>query len=174
MFSVALKHHALPKDNVRLTGFTRQTEYSKFKACADKSVDVRLCACAKKQSTGEEAIQNSVPREMFGSKTTVRDLDSGCLLFLRRNYGSIALALEVANVCADRTYRFKMSGTAGEKVFSKELPINLEITPKTFYFLTSVNKLVSKDSFPSNLDAVIYVKKRASKKFKRLKKVSIA
>ena len=171
VFSVALKHYARPEDNVWLTGFTRQTKYSKFKSCADKSVDVKLCACAKKQVTGADTIQ--VPREMFGSRTIVKDLDLGCLLFLRRDYGSIALALEVTNICADRTYKFEMSGSAGEKVFSKELPINLELSPKTFYFLTTVNKLVSKDTFPLTLEATIHLKKRGSKKFKKLRKVPI-
>lgn len=162
VFSVALKHYARPEDNVWLTGFTRQTKYSKFKSCTDKSVDVKLCACAKKQVTGEDTIQ--VPREMFGSRTIVKDLDSGCLLFLRRDYGSIALALEVTNICADHTYKLEVSGWAGEKVFSKKPPINLELSPKTFYFLTSVNKLVSKDTFPLTLEAIIHLKKRGSKK----------
>lgn len=173
VFSVALKHHTLPKDNVWLTAFTRQTKYSKFKTCADKTVDIKLCVCADRLTTRSETIDINIPSEMFGSKTVVQDLDSGCLIILRRDYGSISLALEIANVCVDRTYRFEMYGKAKERVFSKKLPINLELSPKTFYFLTSVNKLVSKDNFPVHLDASIYVKSNGLRKFIELKEVSI-
>ena len=106
VFKVSLKNYAKPEDKVWLTSYTRQSRYSKFEACADKSVDVRLCACAIDQTNLAESFSNGVSSKMFGSETVVKDLHSGCLLFLRRDHGSTSLALEVANVCYNSTYKF--------------------------------------------------------------------
>ena len=107
VFKVSLKQYAQDKDKVWLTSYLRQSKYSKFKSCADNSVDIKLCACAKEETASAtksgETTATGVPSKMFGSETIVIDLDSGCLLLLRRNYAKIALALEVTNICTDRT-----------------------------------------------------------------------
>ena len=148
VFKVSLKGYAQPEDKVWLTSYTRQSRYSKFESCADKSVDVRLCACAKEKTAGTTkrgaSTRNRVPHKMFGSETIVKDLDSGCLLFLRRNHGITAVAAEVTNVCENRIYKFKLDGWGTERLFSKTLPINVELSPKTFYFLTSITKYAPK------------------------------
>ena len=61
-------------------------------------------------------------------------------LFLKRSYGSTALAVEVTNICENRTYTFKMDGGGKEILYSKKLPIDVELLPKTFHFLTSTMK----------------------------------
>ena len=178
VFKVSLKHYAEAKDKVWLTSYERQSTYSKFKSCADNSVDIKLCACANEETVSAiksgEATANGVPRTMFGSETIVKDLDSGCLLFLRRNYAKVALALEITNVCSDRTYKFELSGSPGERVYSNTLPIKLELAPKTFYFLTSVNRFTTTDSPPLFFETSLEVKKEHLQEFTRLGKVNVS
>ena len=168
VFKVSLKHDAQPKDSVWLTSYIRQSTYSKFQSCADKPVDIKLCACAKEQTAG-----SSVPREMFSSKTIVKDLHSGCLLLLRRNYGKSSLALEVTNVCTNRTYKLELSGSVYDKLFSNALPIRRELPPKTFHFLTSVYEYILNSDYPLNLRASIQVKKENSVKFINLGAIDV-
>ena len=125
VFKVSLKNHAKPEGKVWLTSYTWQSRYSKFKTCADKSVDVKLCACAIVQTNLAESLSDGVPSKMFGSETVVKDLHSGCLLFLRRDHGLTSLALEVANVCYNCTYKFKLDGGGTERLFSRTLPVNV-------------------------------------------------
>ena len=84
VFKVSLQHYAEPEGKVWVTSYTRQSRYSKFESCADKSVDARLCACPKGQTTeaekGGDTAQKTVSRKMFGVDTVVKDLDSGCFL----------------------------------------------------------------------------------------------
>ena len=178
IFKVSLKHYAKAKDRVWLTSYERQSTYSKFKSCADNSVDIKLCACAKEETAratkSGEATAKGVPRTMFGSETIAKDLDSGCLLFLRRNYAKVALALEVTNVCNNRTYKFELSGSSRERVYSNTLPIKLELAPKTFYFLTSVNMYTTKDSSRLSLEASVEVKEEHLQEFTHLGKIDVS
>ena len=178
VFKVSLKQYAQDKDKVELTSYVRQSKYSKFKSCADDSVDVKLCACAREGSASatksSETTANGVPRKMFGSDTIMKDLDSGCLLFLRRNYAKVGLALEVTNVCSDRTYKFELSSLPGDRVYSNTLPIKLELAPKTFYFLTSLNRYSAKDSFPLNFEASVEVKEEHLQEFTDLGKIKVS
>ena len=102
---------------------------------------------------------------MFGSDAIVKDLDSNCLLFLQRNFGTFSFGLEVANVCTSRTYKFELTGSMDQRIFSKTLPIGLELFPKTFSFLTSVYKYLSKVNEPLGLKASVKVKKDGSNTF---------
>ena len=177
VYKVSIKQYAQPKQRIFFLSFIRQTRYNKFMSCADKSVDIRLCACAKeKTADGKKGIlfDNGVAREMFGSETTVKDLDSDCLLFLRRNYGTFSFALEVANVCTDRTYNFTLTGSMDQRIFANTVPMNRELPPKTFYFLTSVYKYISKVNSPLDLKASIQVMKENSNEFKDLETVDVS
>ena len=80
---------------------------------------------------------------MFGSDAIVKDLDSNCLLFLQRNFGTFSFGLEVANVCISRTYKFELTGSMDQRIFFRTLPIRRELLPKSFHFLTSVYKYIS-------------------------------
>ena len=169
VYRVSVKQFAKPQQGVFFLSSVRVTMYNKFALCADKSVDLKLCACSKEHTADAEMkevlFDNGVPREMFGSDTIVRDLDSNCLLFLRRNHGTFSFGLEVANVCTSRTYKFELTGSMDQRIFSKTLPIGLELFPKTFSFLTSVNKYLSKVNEPLGLKASVKVKKDGSNTF---------
>jgi hypothetical protein len=144
----------------------------------DKSVDIKLCGCAKENTTDVTKngvlFENGVPRKMFGSETIVKDLDSNCLLFLRRNYGTFSFALEVVNVCTDRTYKFGLTGSMDQRIFANTVPMNRELPPKTFYFLTSVYKYISKVNTPLDLKASIQVMKEDSGEFKDLETIDVS
>ena len=178
VYKVSLKQHAKLKQGVFFLSFIRQTTYVKFVPCADKSVNIKLCACAKERTADVTRngvlFENGVPRKMFGSETIVKNLDSNCLLFLRRNYGTFSFALEVANVCTDRTYKFELTGLMEQRIFANTVPMNRELPPKTFHFLTSVYKYISKVNSPLNLKASIQVKQDGSEEFKNLGTIDVS
>ena len=175
VFRVTVKQFAEPKDGVFFLNSIRVTTYGKFELCADKSVDIKLCACAKNQITRKEVLfENGVPSKMFGSTTVVKNLDFNCLLFMRRDYGSFSFALEVANVCTNTTYKFTMTGSTDQRIFTNTLPISLELPPKTFHFLTSVTKYIVKVDTDLNLKASIQVQNRESDTFHSLGTVEVS
>ena len=178
VFKVSVKQFAKPKQGVFFLSSIRQTMYNKFASCADKSVGIKLCACAKEEAADatkkEVLFDHVVPRKMFGSNTIVRDLDSNCLLFLRRNYGTFSFALEVANICSNRTYKFKLTGSMYQRIFSNTVPIKRKLFPKTIYFLTSVYKYLSKVNYPLGLKASVKVKKDGSDAFTNLGTFSVS
>ena len=178
VYKVSMKQYAQPEQRVFFLSFIRQTTYNKFASCADKTVDIKLCACAKeKTASGTKngvLFENGVPRKMFGSETIVKDLDSNCLLFLRRNYGTFSFALEVANVCTNRTYKFELTGSMEDRIFANTVPMSRELPPKTFYFLTSVYKYISKVDTSLDLKADIKVMKEDSQEFKDLETVELS
>ena len=178
VYKVSLKQYSKPKQGVFFLSFVRVSMYNKFVPCQDKSVDIKLCACAKNQTSGVTKngvlFENGVPREMFGSETNVKNLDSNCLLFLRRDFGTFSFALEVANVCTDRSYKFEMTGSMDQRIFTNTVPISRELPPKTFYFLTSVFKYLSKVNTALNLRASIQVKKDGSSEFSSLGTVAVS
>ena len=178
VYKVSMKRYAKPKQGLFFLSFIRQTTYNKFVACVDKSVDIKLCACAKERTANITKngvlFENGVPRKMFGSETIVKDLDSNCLLFLRRNYGTFSFALEVANVCTDRTYNFELTGLMDDRIFANTVPMSRELPPKTFYFLTSVYKYISKVYTSLDLKANIQVMKEDSQEFKDLETVELS
>ena len=178
VYKVSMKQYAQPEQRVFFLSFIRQTTYNKFASCADKTVDIKLCACAKEKTASDTKngvlFENGVPRKMFGSETIVKDLDSNCLLFLRRNYGTFSFALEVANVCTNRTYKFELTGSMEDRIFANTVPMSRELPPKTFYFLTSVYKYISKVDTSLNLRANIQVMKEDSQEFKDLETVELS
>ncbi|PFX11831.1 hypothetical protein AWC38_SpisGene24313 [Stylophora pistillata] len=178
VFRVSVKQFAQPKDGVFFLNSIRVSTYSKFAHCADKSVDIKLCACAKTQTSDVAKkgllFENGVPSRMFDSKTAVKNLDSNCLLFLRRDHGSLSFALEVANVCSNATYEFTMTGSTDQRVFTNTLPISLELPPKTCHFLTSVSKYIVKVDTDLNLKASIQVKNGESGTFRSLGTIAVS
>lgn len=178
IYKVSVKQYSKPRQGVFFLSFVRVTKYNKFVTCQDKSVDIKLCACAKNQTSNNTKngvlLENGVPREMFGAETKVKNLDSNCLLFLRRDFGTFSFTLEVTNVCTDRTYKFSMTGSMDQRIFSTALPINRVLPPKTFFFLTSVFKYLSKVNQALNLRASIQVKKDGSSEFSSLRTVNVS
>lgn len=178
VYKVSIKQYAEPRQGVFFLNFIRITTYSKFASCADKSVDIKLCACAKEQTADVTKngvlYENGVPRKMFGSVTIMKNLDSNCLLLLRRDYGTFSFALEVANVCKDRKYIFQLKGSIDQRLFANKVPIIRKLPPKTFFFLTSVYKYLAKVDTDLNLKASIHVNKNDSGMFYYLGTVKIS
>lgn len=178
IFKVSVKQYSKPRQGVFFLSFVRMTMYNKFVPCQDKSVDIKLCACAKNQTSNDTKngvlLGNGVPQEMFGAETKVKNLDSNCLLFLRRDFGTFSFALEVTNVCTDRMYKFSKTGSMDQRIFSTALPISRELPPKTFFFLTSVFKYLSKVNQALNLRASIQVKRAGSSEFSTLGTASVS
>ncbi|KAJ7389023.1 hypothetical protein OS493_034157 [Desmophyllum pertusum] len=87
VYKVSVKQYSKPEQGVFFLSFIRQTRYSKFNSCVDKSVDIKRCGCAKEQTTDVTKkgvlFENGFPRQMFGTETIVENLDSNCLLFMR-------------------------------------------------------------------------------------------
>ncbi|PFX13819.1 hypothetical protein AWC38_SpisGene22065 [Stylophora pistillata] len=173
VYRLSVRQFAKPTQGVIFLSFIRKTMYNKFASCTDNSVEIKLCTCAKGQtadaSKKEVLFDNGIPRKMFGSDTVVRDLNSNCLLFLQRNYRTFSFALGVANVCTNVTYTFELTGSIDQKIFSKTLPIERELPSKTFYFLTSVHKYISKVNKPVGLKESVQVKKDGSDTFNNLR-----
>lgn len=178
IFKVSVKQQAKTKNKVWLTSFIRKSRYSKFKSCADESVDIKLCTCTTQQTaeainSDEKIVNVNVPTGMFGSKAIIKDLHSSCLLLVRRSYGMFSFALEVTNVCLNRTFKFELVCSSSEIVTSNELPINLEINPRTFHFLTSVKRESSSETFSTKFYANVKVKFATFDEFKDLGKIDV-
>ena len=56
-------------------------------------------------------------------------------------------------------------GGGSERLFSKTLPINVELLPRTFYFLTSITKYASKFTYQLHFTASVEVKNDNSEDF---------
>lgn len=124
-------------------------------------------------NSSEKLVNVAIPTEMFGSKTIIKDLHSRCLLILRRNHGIFSFALEVTNVCLNRTYKTELAGSSREIVTSNKLPINLEISPRTFYFLTSVKRETSTEMISLKFYANVKIRFANFDEFKDLGKIDV-
>ena len=150
VFNVEVKRSSSNKNGVTFRAFTRQSIYSKFKDCVDKSVDIKLCACADRNRTRPEIkdyIVGLTKERMFGSAPpNIKDLHSGCLLLVTRSHGALSVSHEVANVCSDHKYTLTVKGSVSKVVLSRDLPFTLTVSPLTIHFVLSALKEVSKDS----------------------------
>ena len=80
----------------------------------------------------------------------------------------------LANVCTYRTYKFELTGSMDQRIFANTVPMSHELPPKTFYFLTSVYKYLSKVNSALNLKASVQVKKEGSDGFTDLGKIDVS
>ena len=152
VFAVEVQHASDLSHGVVLRTVTRQSIYKTFHACADKGVDIKLCACAttKRNSSTRirEGIVDLTRQRMFGSGVpSVKEKDSGCLLVVTRSSGAFSVAHEVANVCGDRTYRVTVSGATHRVVLSRSLPFDVIAPPLTIHFAFSAIKHTTNDGF---------------------------
>ncbi|KAJ7389015.1 ligand-gated sodium channel [Desmophyllum pertusum] len=51
VYKVSVKQYSKPEQGVFFLSFIRESRYNKFDSCVDKSVDIKLCGCAKEQIT---------------------------------------------------------------------------------------------------------------------------
>ena len=148
-FEVQLRHSSVREHNITLIKYTRLSFYSKYKNCADRDVDVKLCACTKSREVHQGSVQDLIRARHFadyGLKSSTRSLESKCLLvtihYLKRlaisKKQTRLISIEVANVCRDISMRVKLGGIHRSASFSRVLPISLVLEPKTIYFVLAV------------------------------------
>ena len=148
-FEVVLRHSVTQKDNVEFQKFTRLSFYSTYEPCADKGVDLELCACANKKSKRRmpHDIISIINRPSFRLRPTVQELDSKCLVVIWRRKKAFVpgkeletriLTIEVVNQCNDRTFVLKVAGSYRKAVFSKSIPLTVIIRPRTINFIVTV------------------------------------
>ena len=150
VFKIEVRHRMKPENGVAMGSYNRESLYSKFSTCADKSVDIKLCACAQESvdfTRTASAMKNFIQRPMFGAKTELEDLKTGCLFLMARRHLTFAFAYEVANICADKTFKVTMKGHERNMLLSQDLPITLIVKPTTIHFLISGVRYVINDSY---------------------------
>ncbi|EDO36847.1 predicted protein [Nematostella vectensis] len=158
-FEVRLSHSSIARShNVEVVSITRISRYGLYEACVDKSVDVRLCACASKKSkkrVGRPDIAQLMRAKHFGIQTEVRNLNSKCLIFGVRKFKSRAmkkmqtrvLGYEIANSCKRTAFVVKLGGTSRKSQISRKLPFTFRVQPRTISFLYSVKNAWRYGSF---------------------------
>lgn len=151
-FEVTLKHSSVGEPHVRVMDIIRVSVYGKYESCADKGVDLKLCACSK----GVTA-QSIRPRmnfkalllqTHFGLKTSTRTFKfSRCLIFAERKLKTKTIhkiqtrlkAFEIANTCGEKYLKVKFGGKFKKSKISKPLPFYLTISPRSVLFLYAVD-----------------------------------
>ena len=146
-----VEHPLKPANGVTMKSFDRQSQYSKFKSCADESVDIKLCACAQGETKSvietTEDMKALIAQPMFGATTELKDLHSGCVFLLKRRHNTIAVAYEVANICADKTFKVSVTGSNYNMLLSQSVPMSVTLRPRTIHFLLSAIRYVMNDSY---------------------------
>jgi hypothetical protein len=150
-FEVKLNHSSVGQPNVQVIDIIRVSIYGKYEACADRNVDIKLCACAKNKTHASarthSGLRELLSREHFGLKTSVRFLSSRCLLFGERTLKTKAInkmqsrvvSFEIANQCRKRSFKLKLGGTSRRSLISRKLPFTLVIKPRSIVFLYAVD-----------------------------------
>ena len=150
VFKIEVKRSSSNKSGVTFRTVTRQSIYSKFKDCVDKSVDIKLCACADRNRTRPEIkdyIVGLTKERMFGSAPpNIKDLHSGCLLLVTRSHGALSVSHEVANVCSDHKYTLTVRGYVYRIVLSRDIPLTLTVPPMSIHFILSAIRYATNDS----------------------------
>lgn len=148
-FEVQLRHSSVHEHNITLIKYTRLSFYSKYENCADKDVDVKLCACATRREMRQKSVEDLIRARHFVDyrlKSSTRSLESKCLLitihYVRKytisRKQTRLMSIEVANVCRDISMRVKLGGIHRSTTFSSALPISLIVRPRTIHFLLAV------------------------------------
>lgn len=148
-FEVVLRHSVTQQDNIEFQKFTRLSFYSTYQSCADKGVDIKLCACANKRSLRQmpQDIISIINRPLFGLQPAVYDAESECLVtFIRRKKVSMPgkteetriLTIEAVNQCFDKTLVLKVAGSYRKAIFSQSLPLTVIAKPRTIHFIVTV------------------------------------
>lgn len=146
-----MQNPLIPKHGVTMKSFDRHSRYSKFKACADESVDLKLCACANGETKSiietTNEMKHFIAQPMFGAKTEFKEIHSGCLFVMKRRHNTIAVAYELANVCADKSFKVLINGKDYNMLLSKVVPFTVSVRPRTIHFLLSAIRYIMNDSY---------------------------
>lgn len=148
-FEVQLRHSSVREHNITLIKYTRLSFYSKYQKCVDRGVDIKLCACGTFRKRRQGSVEDLIRARHFVGyqlKTSTRSLESDCLLvaihYIKKKaitrQQTRLISIEVANVCKDVPMRVKLGGIHRSTTFSRELPITLDVKPRTIHFLLAV------------------------------------
>lgn len=151
-FEVTLNYSTMGQPNVRVIDIVRVSIYGKYESCADKGVDVKLCACAKGVTANSIrpllSLDALLTQSHFGLKTSIETLPfSSCLILAERSLKKETIdkiqtrfmAFEIANKCASQTFKIKFEGKYRKSKISKKLPVYLTIKPLSVVFVCAVD-----------------------------------
>jgi len=137
-----------------LKSYDRQTLYNKFKQCADKSVEIKLCACDKRKRFtnftvfGVDEMKAAISTPMFDSDSEIKELQDGCLFQVKRQHkSSFSVAYEVANACKGQKYTVSVSGSLYYVFVSRSLPFEVTVEPNEILFLFSATRQILNFSY---------------------------
>lgn len=143
--------------DMKLTHFSRLSEYGIYQTCADRGVDLRLCVCGKlldgksylstdqgKPHLSTISIQGS-PKwqhygESFHSETKADNMHNNCLFILLREHQG-GVVFEVANSCSFVFYSVELHLSLSNMQISENTPVRKDLPPGTIHFLVAVVQL---------------------------------
>lgn len=143
--------------DMKLTDFTRFSEYGIYKTCADKGVELRLCICeqtsdtksdeptVRSKSTPSTTVAPLSPEwqhygEIFDSATRADNMHENCLFVLLRQHKS-GVVFEVANSCSFVLYTIELHLSLSNMQVSEQTPVRKEVGPGTIHFVIAVIQL---------------------------------
>ncbi|EDO37450.1 predicted protein [Nematostella vectensis] len=133
VFKVAISHG---ETWAVLQSYSRHTLYNKYKYCADRHVNLKLCICRKKRVRSPEYMKEVISSGMFGSETSVKDIYNGCVFLTSRSHDGLTVVYELANLCT-QTKNVIIYGEPYYMQVSKQLPFSIRAEPNTVYFVIS-------------------------------------
>lgn len=139
--------------DMKLTHFTRFSEYGIYRTCADKGVDLRLCICeqtsdmqrylsTETHAATEEPLAPVWQHygEVFYSATRADNMHENCLFILLREHSS-GVIFEVANSCSFVLYTIELHLSLSNMQVSERTPLQKEVAPGTIHFLIAIIQL---------------------------------
>ncbi|XP_048588300.1 uncharacterized protein LOC5510969 isoform X2 [Nematostella vectensis] len=132
--------------DVELVHYERVSMFGKYKSCADKGVNPKLCVCSKhkKALTSKRDLRAEVLNVWWPlGKVYYKQIKSnGCLFLAKRIHGeSDAIGYEIANVCKRRTYTVRVVySEAYNMKMSHKSPVTVEVPVCGVTFVLSARK----------------------------------
>lgn len=140
----------------RVIGTRRVSIYRRYENCVDERVKVELCVCDSKNygrnisnknswkwfeiQSGSDMLETVFRANSFGTKSEVKDLNDSCLLLVTRKRENLGVAFEIANACARRRYKVRITGKGkGRTIVTRQLPVSIFLAPNTVHFVLSVH-----------------------------------
>ena len=119
--------------------YNRISHYSIYEKCVDEGLPANLCICNRRETSAKA--QNSSVYDIISPESKLHRLKP-CLLLIKRSYSEnngeedyVGVEVyEFANICDDKKFSVRLAAEADNVRASTELPINVELTPRTIYF----------------------------------------
>ncbi|XP_032236117.2 uncharacterized protein LOC5510968 [Nematostella vectensis] len=132
--------------DMELVHYERVSMFGKYKSCADKGVNPKLCVCSKhkKALTSKRDLRAEVLNVWWPlGKVYYKQLKSiGCLFLAKRVHGkSDAIGYDIANVCKRRTYTVRVVYTEANNIkMSHKSPVTVVVPAGGVTFVFSARK----------------------------------